>query len=133
MARRSSEHPTEAELEILNVLWSQGPSTVRAVHEVLQQDRQTSLTTTLKLLQMMTEKGLTTRKVMEKHPHVYAVATPQEKTQAGLLRNLVQKAFRGSVGQLVMRAVEEGELSDDELREIRRLTDNRRREKRGGK
>ncbi|MCL2648247.1 MAG: BlaI/MecI/CopY family transcriptional regulator [Phycisphaerales bacterium] len=129
MARRSSEHPTEAELEILNVLWSLGPSTVRAVHEVLQQDRQTSLTTTLKLLQMMTEKGLTTRIVMEKHPHIYAVALPREKTQAGLLLDLVQKAFRGSVGQLVMRAVEEGEISEEELREIRRLMDGRRGKK----
>src|ERR1035437_5881979 len=106
MARRTSEHPTEAELEILNVLWRKGPSTVREVHEILQDQRQTTMTTTLKLLQMMTEKGITTRN--DTRPHLYAAAVREEKTQTGLMLHLVRKAFSGSVGQLVMRAVEEG-------------------------
>src|ERR1035437_4106567 len=130
MARRTSEHPTEAELEILNVLWRKGPSTVRDVHEILQGQRQTTMTTTLKLLQMMTEKGITTRN--DTRPHLYSAAVQEEKTQAGLMLNLVRKAFSGSVGQLVMRAVEEGDLSAAEVRQIRKLMDSRRREKRGG-
>lgn len=131
MPRRTSEHPTEAELEILNVLWRKGPSTVRQVHEILQGPRQTTMTTTLKLLQMMTEKGITTRN--DTRPHLYAAAVREEKTQAGLLIDLVQKAFSGSVGQLVMRAVEEGDLSADEMRQIRKLMDSRRHQDRGGK
>lgn len=131
MPRRTSEHPTEAELEILNVLWQKGPSTVRQVHEILQGDRETTMTTTLKLLQMMTEKGITTRS--DTRPHLYAAAVREEKTQAGLMFNLVRKAFRGSVGRLVMRAVEEGDLSAEEVRQIRKVMDGRQREKRGGK
>ena len=134
MPRRTSEHPTEAELEILNVLWRKGPSTVRQVHEVLLGllgQRQTTMTTTLKLLQMMTEKKITTRS--DTRPQLYEAALQEEKTQAGLLQSLVRKAFSGSVGQLVMRAVEQGDLSDEEVRQIRKLMDSRRREKRGGK
>jgi BlaI family transcriptional regulator, penicillinase repressor len=131
MPRRTSEHPTEAELEILNVLWRKGPSTVRQVHETLQGQRQTTMTTTLKLLQMMTEKGITTRN--DTRPHLYAAAVREEKTQAGLLTDLVRKAFSGSVGQLVMRAVEQGDISADEMRQIRKLMDSRRHENRGGK
>jgi BlaI family penicillinase repressor len=134
MARRSPQHPTEAELEILSVLWQKGPSTVRQVHEILhasKAQRQTTMTTTLKLLQMMTEKGITTR--TDTRPQLYAPAVEEQKTQATLLTDLVKKAFRGSVGQLVMRAVEEGELSDQELKQIRKIMDNRRREKEGAK
>src|SRR4051812_2900646 len=101
MPRRSSEHPTEAELEILNVLWRKGPSTVRQVHEILQGQRQTTMTTTLKLLQMMTDKGITTRN--DTRPHLYTAAVREEKTQAGLMIDLVRKAFSGSVGEVVVR------------------------------
>jgi BlaI family transcriptional regulator, penicillinase repressor len=131
MPRRTSEHPTEAELEILNVLWRKGPSTVRQVHETLQGRRKTTMTTTLKLLQMMTDKGITTRN--DTRPHLYAAAVREEKTQAGLMIDLVRKAFSGSVGQLVMRAVEQGDLSADEMRQIRKLMDSRRHENRGEK
>jgi predicted transcriptional regulator len=86
------------------------------------------MTTTLKLLQMMTDKGITHRN--DTRPHLYAAAVREEKTQAGLLIDLVRKAFRGSVGQLVMRAVEHGDLSADEMRQIRKLMDSRRHEKR---
>ncbi|HET6427051.1 MAG TPA: BlaI/MecI/CopY family transcriptional regulator [Phycisphaerae bacterium] len=132
MPRRSSSHPTEAELEVLNVLWQLGPATVRQVHQTLQADRTTSLTTTLKLLQVMTEKGLTVRD-REAHPHRYAPAVSAEKTQAGLVDDLVQRAFSGSARQLVVRAVEEGDLSPEELGEIRRLIDHVRKGKRGEK
>jgi BlaI family transcriptional regulator, penicillinase repressor len=131
MPARPSAHPTEAELEILNVLWLRGPSTVRDVHEALQADRDTGMTTTLKLLQVMTDKGLTTR--TDARPQVYSAASPAETTQAGLLKELVRKAFGGSVQKLMVRAVQDGDLSADELREIRELIDTSRKGKRGGK
>ena len=124
MPRRSSPHPTEAELEILSVLWRSGPSTVREVHEVLQADRQTGLTTTLKLLQVMTEKGLATRDEQAR-PHRYSAATPEKKTQAGLLGELARK--------LLVRAVEEGVLSAEELGDIRKLIDRVRKDQGGGR
>jgi len=132
MPRRSSSHPTEAELEVLNVLWQLGEATVRQVHETLQADRTTSLTTTLKLLQVMTEKGLTVRD-SDARPHRYASAVSAENTQAGLVDDLVQRAFGGSARQLVVRAVEEGGLSAEELGEIRKLIDRVRKGKRGEK
>ena len=130
MPRRASPHPTEAELEVLNVIWQRGPSTVREVHETLQADRQTSMTTTLKILQVMTEKGWTVRDE-ERRPHLYSPSAPAEKTQAGLLDDLVQRAFGGSVQKLLVRAVEAGDLTSDELREVRKLIDNVRKEQRG--
>ncbi|KKL89798.1 hypothetical protein LCGC14_1911100 [marine sediment metagenome] len=128
MPRRSSRHPTEAELEVLNVLWQRGKSTVREVHETLQADRQTTLTTTLKILQVMTDKGLTVREE-ESRPHLYSPAVPKEKTQGGLLDDLVQRAFGGSVEKLLVQAVREGDLSSQELRAIRRLIDNVRKQR----
>ena len=130
MSRRPSAQPTEAELEILNVLWRRGPSTVREVHEVLQADRQTTLTTTLKILQNMTEKGSVVRDSTG-YPQRYSPASPEEETQAGLLKDLVRKAFDGSVQRLLIRAVESGRLSREELREIRRLIDGLQKGKRG--
>ncbi len=132
MPRRSSSHPTEAELEVLNVLWQRGPSTVREVHETLQADRQTSLTTTLKILQVMVEKGLAVREE-EVRPHRYKPALPEQKTQAGLLDDLARRAFGGSVGRMLIRAVEDTRLTGSELREIRKLIDGIRKNKRGDK
>ena len=129
MPRRSSPHPTEAELEVLSVLWRRGPSTVREVHETLQADRQTCLTTTLKIMQVMEEKGLVTRG--ESRPSRYTPAVPEDKTQAGLLNDLVERAFDGSVRKLLIRAVEDANLNSEELDHIRRLIDSLRRDKRG--
>ena len=129
MPARTSAHPTEAELEVLSILWRRGPSTVRDVHDALQADRDTSLTTTLKILQVMTEKGLSVR--TNDRPQVYSAAKPAEKTQAGLLRELVRKAFDGSVRKLMIRALEDGGLSGDELKEIQKLIDTVRKGKRG--
>jgi BlaI family transcriptional regulator, penicillinase repressor len=130
MRRRPATQPTEAELEVLSVLWKRGPSTVREVHDVLQADRQTSLTTTLKILQVMTVKGLALRDESG-YPHRYSAATPEQKTQARLVRELARKAFDGSVGQLLVRAVQEGDLSAGELTDIRRLIDQVRKDKGG--
>ena len=129
MPTRPSPHPTEAELEALTVLWRRGPSTVRQVHEILQADRKTSLTTTLKTLQIMTAKG--TVICSDERPHRYTPAKPEEKTQAGLLKDLVRRAFDGSVQKMLIRAVEAGEMTEQELGEIRKVIDNLRKKKRG--
>lgn len=123
MPRRVSDLPAESELEVLSVIWKEGPCTVRRIHEILQADgRQTSLTTTLKTVQIMEEKGFLTGD--ESRPRVYGASAPAERTQAGLLNKLARIAFGGSVGNLLMRAVKEGDLSNAELKEIRKLIDS---------
>jgi BlaI family transcriptional regulator, penicillinase repressor len=114
--------PTDAELAILRVLWSRGPSTVRQVHEAISRDRETGYTTVLKLMQIMTEKGLVERDESER-THVYQVRFTQEQTQQRLVSDLLDKAFGGSASQLVMRALEAKPASADELAQIRRLLD----------
>jgi predicted transcriptional regulator len=114
--------PTDAELAILRVLWSRGPSTVRQVHEVISRDRETGYTTVLKLMQIMTEKGLVERDESER-THVYQARLTQEQTQQQLVDNLLEKAFGGSAAQLVMRALAAKEASADELAQIRQLLD----------
>jgi BlaI family transcriptional regulator, penicillinase repressor len=120
MARRPTPRPTDAELSILRVLWDRGPSTVRQVHDVLSADREFAYTTTLKLLQLMTEKGVAMR---EEHGrvHLYRAAVAQEETQRHLIRDLVDRAFGGSPSRLVMQALAATPASAEELREIRRL------------
>jgi len=120
MARRPTPRPTDAELSILRVLWERGPSTVRQVHDVLSADRDFAYTTTLKLLQLMTEKGVAMR---EEHGrvHLYRAAVAQEETQRHLIRDLVDRAFGGSPSRLVMQALAATPASAEELREIRRL------------
>jgi len=125
MPKRPSPHPTEAELEILNILWRRGPSTVREVHEALQADRTTGLTTTLKLMQVMTDKSMLVRS--GSRPGRYTAAKEQERTQTGLLRDLTQRAFDGSISKLLVRAVQDGGLSGEELREVRKLIDEARK------
>jgi predicted transcriptional regulator len=129
MPKRPSPHPTEAELEVLSILWERGPSTVREVHDVVLQRRETSLTTTLKTLQVMTHKGLVLQG--EERPQKFRAAAPEEKTQSGMLKDLVQRAFGGSANKLVMRLVDGG-VSPQELDEIARLIRDTRK-KRGGK
>jgi predicted transcriptional regulator len=114
--------PTDAELAILRVLWSRGPSTVRQVHEALSQNRETGYTTVLKLMQIMTEKGLVERDESER-THVYQARFTQEATQQRLVSDLLDKAFGGSASQLVMQALAAKPASADELAQIRRLLD----------
>jgi BlaI family transcriptional regulator, penicillinase repressor len=114
--------PTDAELAILRVLWSRGPSTVRQVHEALSRERETGYTTVLKLMQIMTEKGLVERDESER-THVYQARFTQEQTQQRLVTDLLEKAFGGSASQLVMRALAAKPASADELAQIRRLLD----------
>jgi predicted transcriptional regulator len=115
--------PTDAELAILRVLWANGPATVRQVHDVLFRDRPTGYTTTLKLLQIMTEKGLVSRDESDRS-HVYSARATQDDTQRQLVSDLVQRAFGGSATQLVMQALESRTATQEELDEIRRLIDS---------
>src|SRR5918997_3418352 len=124
---RNLPRPTDAELEILRVLWERGPTTVRQVHEALTRTRDTGYTTTLKLMQIMADKGLVTRDESAR-THIYAARASQETTQRQLLNDLVQRAFGGSAAELVLRALSSHKSSDDELDEIRKLIDEAREE-----
>jgi predicted transcriptional regulator len=128
MPKRPSPYPTEAELEILSVLWRRGAGTVREIHEALQGDRRTSLTTTLKLIQIMTEKALVV--ASDERPHRYTASVSEEKMQAGLLDDLTRRAFDGSASKLLVRAVEHGKLTRAELDEMQQLINTRRKEMR---
>lgn len=121
---RLQPRPTEAELAILTVLWERGPSTVRQVHEALADTRETGYTTTLKLMQIMADKGLVKRNETAR-THVYSAVAGEEQTQRVLVKDLVDRAFGGSAAALVLRALSEG-TSDEELREIRKLIDDYR-------
>jgi len=110
--------PTDAELAILRVLWHRGPSTVRQVAETLGRD--TGYTTALKLLQIMTEKGLVTRDESAR-THVYVAASTQEQTERQIVTDLVDRVFDGSATKLVMQALATTKASPAELDEIRRL------------
>jgi BlaI family transcriptional regulator, penicillinase repressor len=114
--------PTDAELAILRVLWESGPSTVRDVHQALRGSQATGYTTVLKLLQIMTDKGLVTRDESER-AHVYAPRWSERRTQRQLLGDLVDRAFGGSSAKLVLHALADRPASSEELRDIRALLD----------
>lgn len=115
--------PTGAELAILRILWQLGPSTVRHVHEALNETRETGYTTILKLMQIMTEKGLVKRDERER-THVYQARLTQEQTQQQLIADLLDRAFGGSASQLVMQALAAKKASPEEMTEIRHLLDD---------
>jgi predicted transcriptional regulator len=118
--------PTDGELSILRVLWRHGPSTVRQVHDVLARERATGYTTVLKILQIMTEKGLVRRDESDRS-HVYETRLSEAQTQRQLVRDLLERAFGGSATGLVMQALAARRASPEELAEIRRLLDERER------
>jgi predicted transcriptional regulator len=130
MPRNILPKPTDAELAILRILWERGPSTVRQVHEQLARDRQAAYTTALKLLQIMTEKGLVERDERER-THVYKARLSEDQTQRQLVRDLLDRAFGGSAGKLVMQALAAKRASPDELREIRKAIDGAKHEREG--
>jgi predicted transcriptional regulator len=119
--------PTDAELAILRVLWDRGPATVRQVHEALAETRETGYTTTLKLMQIMADKGLVTRDESSR-THVYAARLTQGETQRQLVSDLLDRAFGGSAAALVLQALRAGETSADDLRQIQELIDTHRGE-----
>jgi BlaI family transcriptional regulator, penicillinase repressor len=118
--------PTDAELLILTVLWKRGPSTVRDVHESLRASQDTGYTTVLKLLQIMTQKGLVKRDESQRS-HVYRAAVTEDRTQRRLVGELLDKAFAGSAGDLVMRALSVKTASPAEIAAIRAMLDEAER------
>ena len=120
MPRPPASIPTDVELGILSVLWQKGPSTVRQVHDVLKHDRNTGYSTTLKMIQVMTDKGLVIKDDTQR-PQVYRPARPQEQTQLQLVDDLIQRGFGGSAAKLVLRAVSAKRISAGEMAEIKSL------------
>jgi predicted transcriptional regulator len=114
--------PTDAELDILTVLWSRGPCTVRDVHEEIAARRPAQYTTVLKLMQIMADKGLVLRDETQR-AHVYSAARPREWTQRQLAGDLLHRAFGGSARSLLMGALSARKASRKELEEMRRMLD----------
>jgi predicted transcriptional regulator len=108
------------ELQILNVLWRRGPSSVGQIHNALKDERSTGRSTTLKMVQVMTEKGLLIKDT-SCHPQVYRPAMSQEQAQAGMVEDLIQRAFGGAASKLVLRALQSSRASKEELEQIEEL------------
>lgn len=119
--------PTDSELEILHVLWTNGPSTVRQVYDTLSQSRDIGYTTALKLMQIMYEKGLLSREE-DSRSHRYTAAVSEEDTQRNLVDRFVETAFRGSASKLVMQILGQHKASREELDEIKNLLSNLNRD-----
>ena len=120
MVKKTNSQPTERELEILGLLWKNGPSTVRQINEHMDKREETGYTTTLKLMQIMVEKGLLVRD-QSKYRHVYTPAISEEITQNQLVGDLLEKVFSGSAEKLVMRALSAKKVSAKELAKIREI------------
>jgi BlaI family transcriptional regulator, penicillinase repressor len=115
--------PTNAELDVLRVLWERGPSTVRDVYAVLSENKELAYTTTLKTLQLMCEKGLVTCDRTHRS-HVYAPTVPREQTQRKLVGDLLARGFGGSLGTFVLQALSAKRATPKELAEVRNLLED---------
>jgi predicted transcriptional regulator len=124
--------PTDAEMEILAVLWQRGPSTVRDVYETLARKRELGYTTVLKFLQIMTEKGLV-RRDESRRTHVYETVDREDRTQQRLLRDLLDRVFGGSKEKLLLQALAATKTTPDELAELRKLLDGSQKPSQSGK
>jgi BlaI family transcriptional regulator, penicillinase repressor len=122
MSNTPFSKPTDAELEILQVLWQHGSCTVRFVNEQLSKTKEVGYTTTLKIMQIMNEKGLVKRND-ESRTHVYEAKVNEETTQKHMLDKFLDMAFRGSASKLVMQALGNHKASKEELNQIRNLLD----------
>jgi BlaI family transcriptional regulator, penicillinase repressor len=120
---RKTPRPTPGELEILRVLWTRGPSTVREVHDAMGPDRPTGYTTVLKLMQIMADKGLVARDESAR-AHVYKPQVEESSTQRQLVRDLLDRAFGGSAAKLVMQALSTRRASAEEIAGIRQMLDD---------
>jgi BlaI family penicillinase repressor len=123
------QKPTTSELEILHVLWERGPSTVREVHDAISAKKPLGYTTVLKLLQIMTTKGLVKRDEQER-AHVYEAWQPAEKTKRQIAADMLQRVFDGSASDLMLHALAERRSSKQEIAELRRLLDEYERKQR---
>jgi predicted transcriptional regulator len=126
--RPTLPRPTDAELAILRVMWDLGPCTVRQVHHALADERETGYTTTLKLMQIMAEKGLVVRDESSRS-HIYKAKATQEHTLRQIVSDLVDRAFGGSAAALVLQALSTKPASPEELREIQQLINEHSRQK----
>ncbi len=122
MPPTASPFPTASELEILQVVWQRGPSTVREVFNTLAAEREIGYSTVLKFMQIMTDKGTLVRDDSVR-PQIYRAAKPQKQVQQGILKDLVARAFGGSSASLVMQALADKKATADERRQIRELLD----------
>lgn len=122
MPRHSSKQPTEVELEILRILWDAEKASSREVHQQLAKLRDTNFSTTVKMLAVMVEKGMVSRDESSR-PIQFRAAKSKEKTQSGILKNLIRKAYGGSASSLVMQALSSQKSSKQELQQIRELLD----------
>lgn len=120
--------PTESELAILLVLWEHGPSSVRFVNDKLNEEREVGYTTTLKLMQIMVDKGLARRDTASR-THIYRAAVNEADTQKQLLKKFVDSTFRGSAMKMVMQALGNHQASKEELDEIKALIDKMEKKK----
>jgi BlaI family transcriptional regulator, penicillinase repressor len=126
MKAASPQKPTAAELEILQVLWTRGPSTVREVHEALQAEKSLGYTTVLKLLQIMTGKGLV-RRNEDQRAHIYQAEQPAEKTKRQLAQDVLDRVFDGSARELMLHALASQPSTRQEIEELRTLLDEHER------
>jgi BlaI family penicillinase repressor len=122
MSSEITAKPTESELEILQILWEKGTCTVRDVHEILTRNKEAGYTTTLKLMQIMHEKGLVQRDTTSK-THIYSALASQQKTQQHLVSRLIDNAFNGSAARMVMQALGNHQSSKDEIEAIKKYLD----------
>jgi len=129
MTKPAIQKPTPAELDILRVLWTRGPSTVREVHDVLSAKRAFGYTSTLKLMQIMTEKGLVRRNETQR-AHVYEACEPADKTKNQIAGDLLQRVFEGSARDLMVHALAGRRTSKAEIEELRQILDEYERKHR---
>jgi BlaI family transcriptional regulator, penicillinase repressor len=122
MMNLKSSKPTESEMEILQILWEEGPSTVREVHEILSDTKESGYTTTLKLMQIMYDKGLLTRND-ESKTHIYSALVKKESVQKQAVGNMIKGLFKGSSAKLVMHALGNHRASREEISEIKKYLD----------
>ena len=120
MSNNKIPKPTDAELKILQILWQNGPSSVRFVNDKLNEEKEVGYTTTLKIMQIMVEKELVKRNT-ENRTHIYESRIEEDATQKQLLKKFVDATFRGSAMKLVMQALGNHEASEDELEKIKAL------------
>jgi len=127
--KSSPQKPTASELEILRVLWSRGPSTVREVHDALSEKKAMGYTSVLKFLQIMTAKG-TVRRNESQRAHVYESCLPAEQTKRQIAGDMLQRVFEGSASQLMLHALAGRKASPEEIEELRRMLDEYERNRR---
>jgi len=114
--------PTESELQILQLLWQNGPSSVREVNDILNTEREVGYTTTLKIMQIMNDKGLVVRDTSSR-THIYKAAATEDDTQINLLDSFIEKTYRGSAMRMIMQALGHQKASSKEIEELKKIID----------